>query len=44
MFLAIIPLLKEINYSSSPFKKTREGRGGVNIHYLMSITIGGKYK
>ena len=43
MFLAIIPLLKEINYSSSPVKKTSEGRG-VNIHYLMSITIGGKYK
>ena len=28
MFLAIIPLLKEINYSSSPVKKTSEGRGG----------------
>ena len=28
MFLAIIPFLKEINYSSSPVKKTSEGRGG----------------
>ena len=44
MFLAIILLLKEINYSSSPVKKTSEGRGGVNIHYLISINIGAKYK